>query len=531
MRRTVYALVHSKILRRILSGFVAVAAILGVGLVVTSLQFKRLSDDFRDLLEHDVAVVDDTEQLQRLVSVLQSNKRGYLLTGDEEFRTRYESTHHAMHTLSMRLARDAAGRPQERAHLDRFVTLVDQYHQLSREEIALRQRVDRGEADVQSVARLMAQHPGAQVVLNAESELDALHDTELRYVDEQRRRVEAATVRSQRIAILSMVVGLLVAMGFGVGVSRDIAGAMADLKVAIEATGRREPVEAPRPRADEIGEVSGAFYDMGRQLARYADELAAQVREREQTVVELRETNDALARAMRVKSDFLATMSHELRTPLNAVIGLSDLLLRSPAEQLSPRAREALETMRASGSHLLALLDDILDLAKIDAGKMTYAVVPFDPKPVVRACVATALPLVGDKPVELTCEVVDAPPTMGDPQRVRQVLLNLLSNAAKFTDQGSIVVRMERTEHELVVRIRDTGRGISHEDQSLLFEDFQQVRSGDARPYGGTGLGLALSRRMARAMGGDVTVESEPRRGSTFSLRLGLAPTNKPESS
>ncbi len=231
---------------------------------------------------------------------------------------------------------------------------------------------------------------------------------------------------------------------------------------------------------------------------------------------------------MRVKSDFLATMSHELRTPLNAVIGLSDLLLGSRSENLSARAREALETMRASGSHLLALLDDILDLAKIDAGKMTYHPEVFSPAPLVRACVATALPLLGDKPVDVTCEVSDAPPVMADPQRVRQILLNLLSNAVKFTDKGSVRVSVERGDDALRVRIADTGMGISHTDQSRLFEDFHQVRTGDARPYGGTGLGLALSRRMARAMSGDVTVESEPLRGSTFTLHLPLASETHP---
>ncbi len=523
MQRTVQTLLRSKILRRILYGFVMVSAVLGVGLVTTNEQFEALNERFRDLLERDVALVDDTEQLQRLVAALQSNKRGYLLTGDRDFLSRYRAAVGQINAIAGRVRHETTDRPDERRMLLRFHDAVTHYAEISEEEVAFRQLVDRGERPVADVARMMASRPGAQVIADGEHALDELHDAELRLVEGQRQRVVDASVSSRRLAVITMMVGLLVAVGYGLRVSRDIGGALADLQQSIEAMARREELLPPSRRDDELGEVSRSFHDMGMQLARYSAELGERVREQERTLGELREANEALARAMRVKSDFLATMSHELRTPLNAVIGLSDLLLGSPSERLSPRAREALETMRASGSHLLALLDDILDLAKIDAGKMSYHLERFDPAPLVRACVATALPLLGDKPVEVTCEVVDAPPVNADPQRVRQVLLNLLSNAVKFTDRGSVRVRVERDAEGLVVRITDTGTGISHKDQSQLFEDFHQVRSGDARPYGGTGLGLALSRRMARAMGGDVTVESEPRRGSTFSLHLALA--------
>jgi signal transduction histidine kinase len=497
--------------------------VLGVGLVSTIGEFETLNSHFTDLLEHDVALVDDTERLQRLVSGLQSNKRGYLLTGDRDFLSRYTQGIVSIRDIAQRVERDTAGRPDERLMLERFRTSLERYIELSTEEIAIRQSADRGERPVGDLPGLIAARPGAQVIVAGERALDDLRDAELRLVDEQRNRVVEATVRSRRQAVLTMLLGLLVAVVYGLRVSRDIGAALASIKAAIEATARREPTEGPLQRDDEIGDVSRSFYEMDHRLARIASELSDRVREQERTLGELREANDALAAAMRVKSDFLATMSHELRTPLNAVIGLSDLLLGSRAENLSNRAREALETMRASGSHLLALLDDILDLAKIDAGKMTYHPEEFAPASLVRACVATALPLLGDKPVEVTCEVVDGARVRADPQRVRQILLNLLSNAVKFTDRGSVRVRVERDGDSLVVRIADTGTGIAHPDQSQLFEDFHQVRSGDARPYGGTGLGLALSRRMARAMNGDVTVESEPLRGSTFTLHLPLA--------
>ena len=523
MQQTIQTLLRSKILRRILYGFGLVATVLGVGLVSTIGEFEALNSHFTDLLERDVVLVDDTEHLQRLVSGLQSNKRGYLLTGDRDFLSRYTQGLESIRQTAQRVMRDTAGRAEERELLRRFQASLDRYVELSTEEIAIRQSADRGERPVGDLPGLIAARPGAQVIVEGERALDDLRAAELHLVDEQRHRVVEATVRSRRQAVLTMLVGLLVAVGYGLHVSRDIGAALASIKAAIEAAARREPSEGPLDRDDEIGDVSRSFYEMDHRLARIATELSERVRDQERTLGELRNANDALAAAMRVKSDFLATMSHELRTPLNAVIGLSDLLLGSRSENLSTRAREALETMRASGSHLLALLDDILDLAKIDAGKMTYHPEVFAPASLVRACVATALPLLGDKPVEVTCEIVAAPPVVADPQRMRQILLNLLSNAVKFTDKGSVRVTVERSDEVLCVRIADTGMGIAHPDQSQLFEDFHQVRSGDARPYGGTGLGLALSRRMARAMGGDVTVESEPLRGSTFTLHLPLA--------
>ncbi len=524
MTRSLTTILRSKILRRILSGFVMVAAILSLGLVITNAQFESLNQRFKSLLELDVALVEETERLQRLVSTLQSNKRGYMLTGDQDFLTRYWGAARAIEVHSARVTRVTASRPEEQRLMLTFRAAVERYFAFSTEDIAVRAAVDRGERTVAEMTQMMATRRGSQVIGVGEHALDALHDVEMRLVEEQRHRVIEASVGSRRIAVASMVLGLLVAVIYGLRVSRDIGGALADLQLAIGAMARREELRPPLGRDDEIGEVSRSFHAMGRQLQRYAAELGERVREQERTLGELREANDALGRAMRVKSDFLATMSHELRTPLNAVIGLSDFLLGSPSEQLSQRAREALVTMRGSGSHLLALLDDILDLAKIDAGKMSYQLETFAPGALVRACVATAMPLLGDKPVDVACEVADASRVIADPQRVRQVLLNLLSNAVKFTDRGEVRVRVEREGDAVVVRIADTGMGISHQDQSALFEDFHQVRSGDARPYGGTGLGLALSRRMARAMGGDVTVESEPGRGSTFSLHVTRAP-------
>ena len=515
------SVLRSNLLRRILFGFGLVALILGVGLVVTERQFIEVNARFHIFVERDVRLVDDVESLMRLVTVLQSSKRGYVLTGDQEFLQRFDAARAAMRATELRVRTDTAGRSDATQQIDTCVALVDQYVTDSRADIALRQRADRGEVAIAEVVESARRTGATHAIQEAETILAAVHDNELRLFDAQRRRLEAASTRSRRIAVACMVLGLVVALLYGALLAGDIGAALASVRRSIEATARFEPREAPLQRDDEIGTLSRTFHEMTAQLTRFEAELREQVRAQQSTLEELREANEKLARAMRVKSDFLAAMSHELRTPLNAVIGLSALLLDSPTEQLSPRARQALQTMRGSGEHLLTLLNDILDLAKVDAGKMTFHDEPFDPVPLARGCVATVLPLLGERPIDVDFEARgNTGAALGDPQRVRQVLLNLLSNAVKFTDRGGVRVTIERVGERIALRVQDTGIGIAPEHLPALFEEFQQVAMGDTRPYGGTGLGLALSRRMARAMRGDISVESAQGAGSTFTLWL-----------
>jgi signal transduction histidine kinase len=339
-------------------------------------------------------------------------------------------------------------------------------------------------------------------------------------VDEQHRVVLAASVTSRRVAVAAMVLALLGSILYGIVLARDLGTALSSLRRSIEAMGKgmRRPVDH---REDEIGAVARSFEEMADRLQEAEASLRHKVEEQASTLEKLQETNSALGRAMRVKSDFLATMSHELRTPLNAVIGLSAFLLDSPAEQFSPRARQALSTMRGSGEHLLELLNDLLDLAKVDAGRMTLAPVSTELSPLVRGCVATVLPLLGDKALEVTLDVApDCERVLADPHRLRQVLLNLLSNAVKFTDRGYIRVRVHREDERVMIDVEDSGIGIPEVELPGLFEDFHQIHTGDARRYAGTGLGLALSRRLARAMRGDITVRAARDAGSVFTVEL-----------
>jgi PAS domain S-box-containing protein len=246
----------------------------------------------------------------------------------------------------------------------------------------------------------------------------------------------------------------------------------------------------------------------------------------------LKAARDQAEMASQSKSTFLANMSHELRTPLNAIIGVAEML-REDAKDLDRQDEiEPLDRVLRAGRHLLGLINDILDLSKIEAGKMEIHIEEFGIAPLIDDAVKTVETLAAKNGNRL---VVDCLPTIGvmqaDQTRLRQALLNLLSNANKFTERGTVTVRAERHWKSgsdwVTVAVSDTGIGMTPEQMSKLFQDFSQADSSTTRKYGGTGLGLAISRRFCQLMHGDITVESEPGRGSTFAIRLPASPAGE----
>ncbi len=242
----------------------------------------------------------------------------------------------------------------------------------------------------------------------------------------------------------------------------------------------------------------------------------------------LQDANARAENASRAKGDFLANMSHEIRTPLNAIIGMTDLLEHDPEPA---EAREFLETIRSSGSSLLELINDILDLSKIEAGQLDLESVPFDLKHCVEGSLSTIAGAAKARGLQTRLSFSPAVPgfVTGDALRLRQVLVNLLSNAVKFTETGEIELSVLPAEGGGVAfEVRDTGIGIKPEDHEKLFRNFSQVDTSTSRRYGGTGLGLAITQRLVSMMGGNIAVDSVSGRGSTFRVTLPLSSADAP---
>jgi len=239
---------------------------------------------------------------------------------------------------------------------------------------------------------------------------------------------------------------------------------------------------------------------------------------------EVEEKSNQLKMASENKSAFVSSVSHELRTPLNAIIGLTDMLVTNAARFGTEKAQEPLQRVNRAGTHLLGLINQVLDLSKIEAGKLELNPQTVQLAPLINDVIGTAGQLAGQNKNRLLVEAQDNLGTLTvDPMRLRQILLNLLSNAFKFTKEGEVTLRARRVangQEWIELAVADTGIGMTAEQQAKLFEEFTQADATTAQRFGGTGLGLAITRKLARLMGGDVTVASEMGKGSVFTVRL-----------
>jgi two-component system NtrC family sensor kinase len=325
----------------------------------------------------------------------------------------------------------------------------------------------------------------------------------------------------QRLALV-----LLAALGFAVLAGMFLAGRMVGpiqaLRAGAERIGGGDLSQRIRIKTgDELEALADQFNDMAGRLQESYAGLEQKV---EQRTREVEEKSRQLEMASQHKSQFLASMSHELRTPLNAIIGLTEMMVSNAARFGTEKAAEPLRRVQRAGTHLLGLINQVLDLSKIEAGKLELSPDLVALAPLITEVVDTARSLAEQNNNRL---VVKSQENLGsltvDPMRLRQILLNLLSNACKFTKQGEVTLLARRVINPgnwIEFTVSDTGIGMTPEQQAKLFEEFTQADSSTARQYGGTGLGLAITRKLARMMGGDVTLTSEAGKGSTFTVRL-----------
>jgi signal transduction histidine kinase len=270
---------------------------------------------------------------------------------------------------------------------------------------------------------------------------------------------------------------------------------------------------------DEFEDLSHAFNRMLRNLVSMQDRLRKVNADLDRKVDELAQANLALYETNRLKSDFLATMSHELRTPLNSILGFGEVILSSP---LNERQTRWVNNIRSSGEQLLALINDILDLAKIEAGKMQVRLVDFSSYDVCEGLLTMFRPLAEKKNIDLRAQLAPGIPVLRqDVVKLQQILSNLLSNAIKFTPEGGRVqLRAEADSVQVIFIVSDTGVGIAPEEKELIFEKFRQSGNPMTREHAGTGLGLSIVRELTKLLGGEVTLQSELGRGSTFTVHL-----------
>ncbi len=352
------------------------------------------------------------------------------------------------------------------------------------------------------------------------------------------------SARARRYATICLIFALMSAfLAFLVSskLQKVISGPIMQLENTMKMVSEKKNYElrAVKTYSDEIGSLIDGFNAMlsdiqqrdtalrgaNEQLHTRTRELEGEVSQRKQAQEELLKAKQVAEEASRAKSIFLANMSHELRTPLNAIIGYSEMLEEEASDSKDTENVQDLKRIQFAGKHLLALINDVLDLSKIEAGKMPLHLETFDVRVLITEMITTLRPAVEKNRNTLQVHLADEVSTMhGDVTKVRQILFNLLSNACKFTDHGSILVnvdrRSENNEEWIRFEVSDTGIGIGAKQRENLFKEFAQADTSISRKYGGTGLGLAISYKFVQLMKGRIEVVSELGKGATFSVQL-----------
>ncbi|MFN4295376.1 MAG: ATP-binding protein [Brevundimonas sp.] len=452
----------------------------------------------------------------------ENSLRGFMLTGEPYYLRRIETVH----------------RPSYIRHADELARLAADDPPMQARVAALNAAYARWEAEAMTPAMALAADPASRaeavalvgeagladgLIAPAEDVLDALRDDARSAL----RGYHGANGRALVVMEIALVGGILsaalIAALMGAILVRDMGSPVSALTRIMRrlAAGETDFVAPGVGRRDEIGDMARAV-DTFRRAAvvkmRLEREAEEHRRQTEALMIEAQAAN-------RAKSEFLATMTHELRTPLNGVLGMAQIMAH---DELSPAQRQRLDTINESGAALLRIINDILDISRIEAGRLSLEPAPFNMRNFGNDLAALYGPLAAEK--GLAFSLVVEPEAegwfLGDVVRIRQVMGNLFSNALKFTETGGIEGRIAREDDILRLSVADTGPGIAARDRARLFDRFVQADGSSTRKHGGAGLGLAICRDLAALMGGAVTVESTPGEGSTFALEIALTPVD-----
>ncbi len=501
------ASVHIKLLTGFLVGALLLVALAVLSLVVIG----RMNERVQDI---DRLQVKTSRAQQMLYAVTaQSHYRAMaLLTQDPKYNAQVVDQKTIFADLLDAMTRDD---PSDAAVLADLRTANDAYAAASDRVVALYVAGDLAGA---SKLHLVEEHPDSHVL---EASLHTLIDSADQQINEAQAAFESdrALLTNAVVAFSVIAVGTALLLGFVLSwafilpirkIGRALAGITAgDLTQRVDV-----------PNGDEFGQLAR---DLNQTSARLTDLFE----EQRALATRLEETNASLARASDAKSRFLASVSHELRTPMNAILGFTDALLGGVDGPLNPEQTASLGWVQRGGRDLLGLINEILDLSKIEAGRLTIDARPFDPRELVETVVARSRSLAAQKGLSFSWEDHGSPAEVVlDRQRVNQILVNLFGNALKFTREGDVRVETSGAAESIFrVAVRDSGPGIAPDLHEAIFEEFRQAEGEEA----GTGLGLAISRRLARAMGGDITLDSAPGSGSTFYLTLPLDCRTEPD--
>jgi signal transduction histidine kinase len=439
-------------------------------------------------VDHTNAVIRELDGVLAGLVDAETGQRGYIITGDTSYLAPY-------HT----------GRASADAHLTALSRLVSTDTDQTRRLAQLRQLEQSKFAELERTVAIR-EHSAADAVANVRAGIGKEYMDEARRVagrmaEIERRRLlarDAQRLRIRNLAIGVIVIGTFCAFLLAFIINRSI----------------RTDVIA-QDQAQERLELQS------KQLEEQAVELELALEQLRETTTQAEEAREAAEVANRAKGDFLAVMSHELRTPLNAIVGYAELLHDEVPGPVNDTQREQLERVQMAARHLVQLVDEILSFSRIESGQEQIRRASVDLRQVTREAGALVEPVATAKGLSFRVDVPNEPVTFtSDAGKVRQVLVNLLSNAIKFTDEGGITLVSRGDDGRVVFDVTDSGIGIASEHQEQVFETFWQVDQSVTRKAGGAGLGLSVSRRLARALGGDLTVESNIGKGSRFRFWL-----------